>query len=103
MANARNLKTIQDLFGTVTKHGYDQPLAPMWRNGRRNGLKIRSREGVWVRIPSSAPSEKRFYEEKLIRDRQSSRYERLRTKKHKNEVYLPSVRQAQLTGVGNFH
>ena len=41
MANASNLKTIQDLFGTVTKHGYDQPLAPMWRNGRRNGLKIR--------------------------------------------------------------
>jgi hypothetical protein len=29
---------------------------PMWRNGRRNGLKIRSREnGVWVRIPPSAP------------------------------------------------
>src|SRR5205814_9622892 len=37
--------------------------APMWRNGRRNGLKIRSREsGVWVRIPSSAPSKMRFYD-----------------------------------------
>ena len=30
---------------------------PMWRNGRRNGLKIRSGENrVWVRIPSSARS-----------------------------------------------
>ena len=37
----------------------------MWRNGRRNGLKIRSRESeVWVRIPSSAPSKMRFYERK---------------------------------------
>src|SRR5204862_1314591 len=37
----------------------------MWRNGRRNGLKIRSREGeVWVRIPSSAPSKMPFYEGK---------------------------------------
>jgi hypothetical protein len=36
-------------------------MAPMWRNGRRNGLKIRSREGgVWVRIPSSAPLKRRF-------------------------------------------
>ena len=42
--------------------------APMWRNGRRNGLKIRSREGgVWVRIPSSAPSKMRFYEGKLLK------------------------------------
>jgi hypothetical protein len=37
----------------------------MWRNGRRNGLKIRSCEsGVWVRIPSSAPSKTRFNEGK---------------------------------------
>src|SRR5438034_8297623 len=37
----------------------------MWRNGRRNGLKIRSREGeVWVRIQSSAPSKMPFYEGK---------------------------------------
>ena len=35
----------------------------MWRNGRRNGLKIRFRESeVWVRVPPSAPSEMRFYE-----------------------------------------
>jgi hypothetical protein len=42
---------------------------PMWRNGRRNGLKIRSREnGVWVRIPSSAPSENRFFIGKIPRE-----------------------------------
>src|SRR6266516_6080511 len=36
--------------------------APMWRNGRRNGLKIRSHESeVWVRIPPSAPLKTRFY------------------------------------------
>jgi hypothetical protein len=35
---------------------------PMWRNGRRNGLKIRSRESeVWVRIPPSAPFEKAVF------------------------------------------
>src|SRR6266550_8557639 len=33
----------------------------MWRNGRRNGLKIRSCESeVWVRIPSSAPLKRHF-------------------------------------------
>jgi hypothetical protein len=37
----------------------------MWRNGRRNGLKIRFYEsGVWVRVPPSAPCEKAFYEGK---------------------------------------
>src|SRR5205814_3117436 len=42
-----------------------KPKPPMWRNGRRNGLKIRSREnGVWVRIPSSAPLKSAFYEAK---------------------------------------
>ena len=31
------------------------PPAPVWRNGRRNGLKIRFREsGVWVRVPPPA-------------------------------------------------
>ena len=37
----------------------------MWRNGRRNGLKIRFRESeVWVRVPPSAPSKMRFCEGK---------------------------------------
>src|SRR4051794_31138982 len=40
-----------------------QPQPPMWRNGRRNGLKIRFREiEVWVRVPPSAPSGKPIYE-----------------------------------------
>ena len=35
----------------------------MWRNGRRNGLKIRFRESeVWVRVPPSALSKGRFVE-----------------------------------------
>ena len=39
----------------------------MWRNGRRNGLKIRSGEiRVWVRIPSSAPSKTQFYDRKSL-------------------------------------
>jgi hypothetical protein len=43
---------------------------PMWRNGRRNGLKIRSGESrVWVRIPSSAPPQKAVIRGKLVRDR----------------------------------
>ena len=38
----------------------------MWRNGRRNGLKIRFRESeVWVRVPPSAPSKMRFLEGEL--------------------------------------
>ncbi len=42
----------------------------MWRNGRRNGLKIRFREiEVWVRVPPSAPSETAFYEVKQTLDR----------------------------------
>ena len=28
---------------------------PVWRNGRRDGLKIRSRKGVGVQVPSPAP------------------------------------------------
>ena len=37
----------------------EQP--PMWRNGRRNGLKIRlSENSVWVRVPPSAPSKMRI-------------------------------------------
>ncbi len=37
----------------------------MWRNGRRNGLKIRlSENSVWVRVPPSALSEMRFHEGK---------------------------------------
>ena len=56
--------------------------APMWRNGRRNGLKIRSREsGVWVRIPSSAPSERVILLGQLVRD---LRFCRLRTVTHEN-------------------
>lgn len=39
-----------------------QAALPMWRNGRRNGLKIRFYEsGVWVRVPPSAPSENYVY------------------------------------------
>ena len=54
----------------------------MWRNGRRNGLKIRSREsGVWVRIPSSAPSENAILLGKFVRINESSR---LRTVAHEN-------------------
>jgi hypothetical protein len=35
----------------------------MWRNGRRNGLKIRlSENSVWVRVPPSAASEMRLYD-----------------------------------------
>ena len=38
----------------------------MWRNGRRNGLKIRFRESeVWVRVPPSAPSGERSLEGKM--------------------------------------
>ena len=66
----------------------------MWRNGRRNGLKIRSREsGVWVRIPSSAPSKISILLGKLVRARDFVDCERSRTKTHEMTVYLPSVRQ----------
>src|SRR5437588_8396833 len=50
-------------FGVSGSRDYTSQLLkpPMWRNGRRNGLKIRSREnGVWVRIPSSAPPKVHF-------------------------------------------
>ena len=36
----------------------------MWRNGRRNGLKIRlSENSVWVRVPPSALAEKQVLRE----------------------------------------
>jgi hypothetical protein len=42
--------------------------APMWRNGRRNGLKIRSREKRGMGSnPIIGTSEKRFYEGKSIK------------------------------------
>src|SRR5436305_1557682 len=67
---------------------------PMWRNGRRNGLKIRSREsGVWVRIPSSAPSKISILLGKLVRGRDFVDYEQSRTKTHEKTVYLSSIRQ----------
>src|ERR1700730_1988841 len=50
-------------LGLRIRLGKMRSTAPMWRNGRRNGLKIRFYEsGVWVRVPPSAPSEKPFYE-----------------------------------------
>src|SRR5436309_9803252 len=69
----------------------------MWRNGRRNGLKIRSREsGVWVRIPSSAPSENPFYEGKSIKTAAWIDCAASRNKTHEITAYLPSIRQVRL-------
>jgi hypothetical protein len=73
--------------------------APMWRNGRRNGLKIRSREsGVWVRIPSSAPSKLRLLLGKLVRRYDFVDYERSRTETHENTIYSPSISQVSHVG-----
>jgi hypothetical protein len=67
---------------------------PMWRNGRRNGLKIRSGViRVWVRIPSSAPSKMRVYEGNSLGIAIWSVCERSRTTTHKDTLDLSSIRQ----------
>ena len=65
----------------------------MWRNGRRNGLKIRSREKRGMGSnPIIGTPEKPFYEEKTIKIADLIDCERLRTKTHEMAVYLSSIR-----------
>ena len=55
----------QNLLGLFSPRRKMRLAVPMWRNGRRNGLKIRFYEsGVWVRVPPSAPLTSRFTKKK---------------------------------------
>src|SRR6266481_1497916 len=54
---------------------------------------VRASSSVWVRIPSSAPSEKRFYEGKSVKNGSSIGRAGSRTKTHEMTAYLPSIRQ----------
>ena len=70
--------------------------APMWRNGRRNGLKIRFREKRSMGSnPIIGTSEKRFYEGKISQIEQIFGCAQFRKKKNENEVDLPSIRQVR--------
>src|SRR6266496_1340428 len=51
--------------------------------------------GVWVRIPSSAPSEKRFCEGKSSKTVDSIDCAASRNKTHEMTAYLPSIRQVR--------
>jgi hypothetical protein len=66
----------------------------MWRNGRRNGLKIRSREKRGMGSnPIIGTLENPIYLGKLVRIRDLVDCEQSRTKTHENTVYLTSIRQ----------
>ena len=67
----------------------------MWRNGRRNGLKIRFREiEVWVRVPPSAPSEKAVFIEGnrpirvYLMVAQGNRRKRMKTQKNAKRLEI---------------
>jgi hypothetical protein len=72
----------------------------MWRNGRRNGLKIRSREKRGMGSnPIIGTSQNAVLLGKIVRMRDFFDCERSRTKTHEITVYLPSIRQVrQLAG-----
>ena len=66
----------------------------MWRNGRRNGLKIRSREKRGMGSnPIIGTSKKTIYLGKLVRGDQVVVREWSRTKTHEKTVYSSSNRQ----------
>ena len=68
--------------------------APMWRNGRRNGLKIRSREKRGMgSTPIIGTSKNVVSLGKNIRIRDFVDCEQSRTKTHENTVYSSSIRQ----------
>ena len=54
---------------------------------------VRANSSVWVRIPSSAPSERLFKEGKSLQLEQIFGRAEFRNKKHESEAYLPSIRQ----------
>src|ERR1043166_6350629 len=67
---------------------------PMWRNGRRNGLKTRSREKRGMgSTPIIGTSKIAILLGKLRTIRDVVDCERSRTKTHENTVYLSSIRQ----------
>ena len=66
----------------------------MWRNGRRNGLKIRFREKRSMgSTPIIGTSRNAIFIGKIVRFRDLGDYERSRTKTHENNVYLSTIRQ----------
>jgi hypothetical protein len=56
---------------------------------------VLAKSGVWVRIPSSAPSKISILLGKLVRARDFVDYELSRTKAHENSAYLSSIRQVR--------
>jgi hypothetical protein len=72
---------------------------PMWRNGRRNGLKIRSREKRGMGSnPIIGTSENAIFIGKIVTFCDFLGCERSRTKTHGNTVYLTSIRQVTWQG-----
>ena len=68
----------------------------MWRNGRRNGLKIRSREKRGMGSnPIIGTSQNAILLGKIVRICYFIDCEASRNKTHKKTVYLPSIRQVR--------
>jgi hypothetical protein len=71
-----------------------QAPVPMWRNGRRNGLKIRSREKRGMGSnPIIGTSETGILLGEFVRICDFLDCEQSRTKTHENTAYSSSIRQ----------
>jgi hypothetical protein len=70
----------------------------MWRNGRRNGLKIRSREKRGMGSnPIIGTSENAIFIGQFVRRDGPGVHEWSRTETHEKAVYLSSIRQVSAT------